>query len=177
MKKATAFFLALILVLALTGCDGKDLEEKINNAVNSAVDKIETGAELLEEKANNLEDKLSGAEEKPEPTEEPEPTPEPETEPEPAQEEPALSDSDIRPEIKETIDSYEEFFNEYVDFMENYDASNISALSEYLSFLEKYTEYMQKMDDMEDADLTDAEAIYFAQASLRIEQRLLEVAG
>ena len=102
--------------------------------------------------------------------------PEPEAEPEPAQEEPApAGDSDIRPEIKDAIDTYEEFFNEYVDFMKSYDASDISALSDYLSFLQEYTEYMQKLDDLENEDLTDAETIYLTQATLRIDQRLLEV--
>ena len=175
MKRATAFFLALVMVLALTACDGKDLEEKINNAVNSAVDRIEAGAESLEKAASDLEDKLSGTAEEPEPTAEPEPTQAPETEP--AQEETAASDADIRPEIKEAIDSYEEFFNKYADFMESYDASDISALSDYLSFLQEYTEYMQKLDDLDNADLTDAESIYLTQATLRIDQRLLEVAS
>lgn len=171
MKKATALFLALVLVLvlALTGCDSKDLEEKIS----SAADRIEAGAENLGDKLSSLGDKLSGASDpEPEPTDAPEPTAEPEE-----AEETAASNDDIRPEIKEAIDTYEEFFREYVDFMKSYDASNIGALTDYLSFLEKYTDYMQKLDDLEDADLTDAETIYLAQATLRIDQMLLEVAG
>ena len=64
-----------------------------------------------------------------------------------------------------------------MDFMKSYDASNVSALGDYLSFLGKYTEYMQKLDDLDDADLTDAETIYLAQATLRIDQMLLEVAS
>ena len=165
MKKTVALFLALVLTLALTGCDGKALEEKINNVA----DRIEAGAESLEEKAGELEDKLNGtAAEEPEPTETPEPTAEPVE---------AASDADIRPEIKEAIDTYEEFFREYVDFMKNYDTSDIGAMGDYLSFLGKYTEYMQKLDDLEDADLTDAETVYFTQAMLRIDQMLLEVAS
>ena len=166
MKKACLIALALVLVLTMTGCSGKALEEKINNVA----DRIEAGAESLEEKAGELEDKLNGtAAEEPEPTEAPEPTEEP------AQE--AAASDDIRPEIKEAIDTYEEFFREYVDFMKNYDTSDIGAMGDYLSFLGKYTEYMQKLDDLNDADLTDAETIYLAQATLRIDQMLLEVAG
>ena len=187
MKKVTAIILALVLVLALTGCDGKDLEEKISSAadrieagaeslgdkISSAADRIEAGAENLGDKLSGLGDKLSGASEpEPEPTDAPEPTAEPE-----GAGEAAPSDGDIRPEIKEAIDTYEEFFREYVDFMKSYDASNIGALSDYLSFLEKYTDYMQKLDDLEDADLNDAETIYLTQATLRIDQMLLEVAG
>ena len=165
MKKTVALFLALVLALALTGCDGKALEEKINNVA----DRIEAGAESLEEKAGELEDKLNEtAAEEPGPTETPEPTAEPVE---------AAADADIRPEIKEAIDTYEEFFREYVDFMKNYDTSDIGAMGDYLSFLGKYTEYMQKLDDLEDADLTDAETVYFTQAMLRIDQMLLEVAS
>ena len=56
MKKIIAIFLALVLILTLAGCDGKDLEEKINNIA----DRIEAGAENLEKKADDLEDRLSG---------------------------------------------------------------------------------------------------------------------
>ena len=166
MKKVTAIILALVLVLALTSCSRKDLGDKIN----SVADRIEAGAE-------NLGDKLSGVSD-PEPTDAPEPTeePEPTAAPEEAEAD-APSDGDIQPEIKESIDAYEEFFREYVDFMKSYDASNIGALSDYLSFLEKYTDYMQKLDDLEDADLNDAETVYLTQAMLRIDQMLLEVAS
>ena len=173
MKKVTAIILALVLALTLTGCDGKDLEEKIS----SAADRIEAGAENLGDKLSGLGDKLSGVSD-PEPTDAPEPTeaPDPTAEPEET-EEASPSNADVRPEIKEAIDSYEEFFREYVDFMESYDASNIGALSDYLSFLEKYADYMQKLDDLENADLNDAETVYLTQAMLRIDQMLLEVAS
>ena len=185
MKRITAIILALALVLALTGCDGQALEEKVNNIsdrieagaenledkISSTADRIEAGAENLGDKLSDLGDKLSGASEsKPEPTDVPEPTAEP-------AQEATESDAAIRPEIKEAIDTYEECFGEYVDFMKSYDASNVSALGDYLSFMGKYTEYMQKLDDLEDADLTDAETIYFTQAMLRIDQMLLEVAS
>lgn len=75
MKKVTAIILALVLALTLTGCDGKDLEEKIS----SAADRIEAGAENLGDKLSGLGDKLSGASEPdPEPTDAPEPTAAPE---------------------------------------------------------------------------------------------------
>ena len=61
--------------------------------------------------------------------------------------------------------------------MESYDASDLSALSGYLSMMQQYTETMEKLDEMEDADLTDAELNYYTQAVLRIDQRLLEVTG
>ena len=84
----------------------------------------------------------------------------------------------IRPiPVPDRENGVEEFFNKYADFMESYDDSDIGALSDYLSFLQEYTEYMQKLDDLDNADLTDAESIYLTQATLRIDQQLLEVAG
>ena len=166
-----ALMLALALLLAGCGGNGKDLEEK----VSGVVDNIEDGLNDLEGQLNDLDDKLNGvSDEEPEAEAAEAPTPEPEQAPSDGA---SPSDGDIRPEIKEAIDSYEAFFNEYADFMESYDTSDVSALAEYLSMLEQYTETMQKLDDMEDADLNDAELTYYTQAMLRIDQRLLEVAG
>ncbi len=161
MRKTTAIILALILALVLVGCSADKLEEKIN----SVADNIEAGFDSMEEK-------LDGTEGEPEeaPTEEPEQTPAEESQQAPAAD-------GIRPEIKEAIDSYEEFFKEYADFMASYDATDASALAEYLSMLGQYTETMQKLDDMEDKDLTDEETVYLTQATLRIDQMLLDVAG
>ncbi len=173
MKKTCLPALVLTLALVLTGCSADKLEEKIDRAA----DKIEAGADALEDKLYNaadsiedgfdkLEDTLNGVDDEtpaPEPTEAPDQT--------------LPSDDGIRPEIREAIDSYEEFFREYVDFMKSYDASDVSALGDYLSFMGKYTETMQKLDDMEDTDLTDAENVYLTQAMLRIDQMLLEVAN
>ena len=181
MKKAVVLCaaLAVLAALTLTGCggDGKDLEEK----ATAFFDKVEDGFEDLEDRLDELDDRLSGtAEAEPEPTPAPEPTPGPEATPEPAPTQApaeAASDSGIRPEIKEAIDSYEQFFSRYVDFMESYDASNVSVLGEYVSFMEQYAETMQKLDEMENADLTDAETVYLTQAMLRIDQMLLEAAS
>ena len=176
MRKTLAIILAVVLAFALTGCssDGKDLEEKLNGAFDS----IEAGFDSLEEKLEGTESEPDEKVEEPEQA--PEETPEEEQEQVPEEapaEEPqqAPAEDGIRPEIREAIDSYEEFFSEYVDFMKSYDASDISALGDYLSFLEQYTDTMQKLDDMEDADLTDEETIYLTQATLRIDQMLLEV--
>ncbi len=172
MKKACFGALALVLTLVLAGCSADKLEEKINKAA----DKIEAGADALEDKLNNaadsieegfdkLEDKLNGVDHDtptPEPTDAPAETP--------------LADDSIRPEIKEAIDSYEEFFKEYVDFMASYDANDLSAMGSYLSFLQQYADTMQKLDDMDEQDLTDAENAYLTQAMLRIDQMLLDVA-
>lgn len=176
MKKA--WMIALVCVLALlAGCGAEEVFDKIE----SGFDSVEDGFDSVEEKFDDLEKgldaldgKLNGTEAAP--TAEPEETPAAEQDAEAAPAETA-SDDTVRPEIKEAIDSYEAFFNEYADFMESYDSSDLSAMTEYLSMMQQYADTMEKMDDMEDDDLTSAELNYYTQATLRIEQRLLEVAG
>ncbi|MBQ6154117.1 MAG: hypothetical protein IJJ15_10245 [Ruminococcus sp.] len=90
---------------------------------------------------------------------------------------PAVNQSTIRDDIKEAIDSYEEFVDEYCEFMKKYDPSDTSLLSEYLELLSKEAEMTEKFEAIEDKDLTDAEAAYYAEVSLRCTQKLLEVAS
>ena len=157
MKKNLALFAAMAVLLAgLTGCDSKG--EELEKKATALFDSVEDGFDGLEDKLDELDDKLSGTAD--EELQEP-------------QEEQAPSDAaqpagdDIRPEIKEAIDSYEAFFKEYAGFMASYDASDMSALTQYMSMLEQYTETMQKLDDMENADLTDAELQYYTQVKKR----------
>ena len=87
----------------------------------------------------------------------------------------AVSDDEIRPEIKEAIDSYEQFIDEYIAFMETYDANDTTMLAKYADFVSKYAEYSEKMDAFDDEqDLTDAEEKYYTEVSLRVSQKLLE---
>ena len=95
---------------------------------------------------------------------------------EPAAEEPAEAEpTGIRPEVKEMIDTYEEFINAYCDFLKTYDSTDINEMLKFTKLSLEYTEKAAKFAELEE-DLNEEEAYYFAQASLRIEQRLLEVA-
>lgn len=85
--------------------------------------------------------------------------------------------TDIRPEIKESIDSYESFMNEYCDFMEKYDESDdvVSMLKDYTSYMAKYADFTKKFDELDDSDLNDAELAYYLEVQNRVNQRLLSV--
>ena len=106
----------------------------------------------------------------PEPVAEPEP--EPTTEPEPT---PEVSNDTIRPEIKEAIDAYEAFIDEYIAFMTKYSESDNSAtmLYDYMKFAAKYEEAVRKIDALE-AELTDAEALYYYEVLNRCNMKMLE---
>ena len=85
----------------------------------------------------------------------------------------------IRDSVREAIDGYEAFFREYAELMKKVSRGDGAAvMTEYLRMLSLYAENMAEWEAFEeDHDLNDAEALYFAQASLRIEAMLLEAAG
>ena len=83
--------------------------------------------------------------------------------------------SDIRPEFKEMMDGYESFMDEYIAFMQNMssDPSEMDAFTDYMDFLSKYSEWAQKIDDVDDSELTDAELNYYLEVTNRVTQKLL----
>lgn len=89
------------------------------------------------------------------------------------------SDDAIDPEFKAAMDSYEKFFDEYVDFMKKYMNAGpedvMAMMGDYAEYLEQYTETMKKMEELEGEDMTVAEAAYYAEVTGRITQKLLEV--
>jgi hypothetical protein len=48
-------------------------------------------------------------------------------------------------------------------------------LSDYLNYVASYVDMMDALDELGDEDMNDAEALYYAAATLRIEQNLLNV--
>ena len=87
-----------------------------------------------------------------------------------------VSSTDIRPEFKEAMDSYETFFDEYCEFMKKYNESDdtTSLLADHTSYMVKYTDTMQKMNNVSEDELTDAEVAYYSEVSARISAKLIE---
>ena len=88
------------------------------------------------------------------------------------------SKSGIRPEFKDAMDSYEAFFDEYCEFMQKFKAnpSSLELLSSYSSYLQKYSDVMSKMDELGNSDMSDEEALYYAETTLRITNKLANAA-
>ena len=86
--------------------------------------------------------------------------------------------SGIRPEFKESMDSYEAFFDEYIAFMEKYTSSNdpLGMLANYTEYLSKYTEAMTTFDKINDGTLSSEELVYYLEVQNRIMQKLLTIA-
>lgn len=85
--------------------------------------------------------------------------------------------SDVTPSFKEAMDSYETFFNEYVNFMKKYStsASSLGMLTDYMSFMARYAEMIAKMETMDDGNLSAADSAYYLEVTARIYMKLTEV--
>ena len=93
-------------------------------------------------------------------------------------EEETSSDNGIDPDFKAAMDSYEEFFDQYVAIMKKYkqNPTDLSILADYAKYMGQYADMMQKLEEWEDKDLNAAEAAYYADVFARITKKLLEVA-
>ena len=82
----------------------------------------------------------------------------------------------ISPEFKNFVDSYEAFYNEYVEFLTNYDSGDFSMIAKYASLVAKAEELDKKAEAyQDDDDLTTEELNYLLNAQARIQQKLLSV--
>ena len=91
---------------------------------------------------------------------------------------PVNSVSGIRPEFKEAMDSFEIFFNEYVDFMQEFSNSGdtLSLLSAYTDYMAQYTETMDALSKLKESDMSKEENLYYLEVLSRITKKLSEIA-
>lgn len=114
----------------------------------------------------------------PRPTAKPTPKPTPVPTATPA---PAPAETEIRPEVKAFLDSYEACMDEYVAFMEKYMNADtddmLSMMGDYYSILSRYTEFSDAIDQLDESELTNAELAYYLEVTTRVEQKLLRSLG
>lgn len=84
----------------------------------------------------------------------------------------------MRPEFKDAMDSYEAFIDEYCDFMKKYaeSPSDMELLADYSDYMSQYAETMEKIDAIDETELSDAELQYYLEVTGRITQKIAEVA-
>lgn len=80
----------------------------------------------------------------------------------------------ISPELKEFLQSYEAFMDEYCEFLEHYDSSNATQLIKYASLMQKYADFAKKADEYDESTMTDAETIYYVETLNRINVKLMK---
>ncbi len=148
------------------------------------IKKAEKELEKFREDIDKLKKKASDKEEKKtsENVQNPSPTAEPKEDVDDTREENKQEENkqaaSIRPEFKAALDSYEEFFDEYCNFMKKYkeNPTDFGLLTEYAEFLTKYTEAMKKMSALNDGSLNEEELKYYLQVTNRINEKLLDAA-
>ena len=65
--------------------------------------------------------------------------------------------------------AYEEYFDKYIEIMQDDDVS----VTETLSFLNQYTEMMAALEAIEDADMSKDEDVYYLHVMNSINEKLL----
>ena len=83
----------------------------------------------------------------------------------------------MRPEFKEAMDSYEEFYDEYCDIIKKYskNPSDMKLLSEYTNMLTKASKMEKKFDAWKNNDMNNEELKYYLEVNNRITKKILEV--
>ena len=76
------------------------------------------------------------------------------------------------------MDSYEKFFDQYVEFMKKYkDSGNsISMLADYTKMMQQDTDTMTKLNAIDQNSLSAADEAYYLEVMGRITQKLASVA-
>lgn len=83
----------------------------------------------------------------------------------------------IRPEFKEAMDSYEDFFDDYCDIMKQYmeNPFDMSLLAKYSEYMTKAEEMNEKMDILGEGDMSDEEMAYYLEVTGRVTLKISEI--
>ena len=83
----------------------------------------------------------------------------------------------MRPEFKKAMDAYEEFYNEYCEFLKEYNKNpaDFTLLAKYGEMLEKAGEADKALAEWDDGEMNDAETKYYLEVTNRISKKLLDV--
>lgn len=84
--------------------------------------------------------------------------------------------SGIRPTFKAFVDSYEKFYNEYAEFMMNYDEGSFAMITKYTSLVARAQELDVKAAAYQaGGNMTSEELKYLLDAEARVQQKMMGV--
>lgn len=85
----------------------------------------------------------------------------------------------MRPEFKEAMDAYEEFYDEYCELLTKYDQnpSDLTLLMQYTELLEKSEEMDEVFEKWDDEELNRAELTYYLEVNDRVLRKLMDAMG
>ena len=86
--------------------------------------------------------------------------------------------SEVSSDFKATMDSYEAFFDEYIEFMKLYseNPSDTELLGQYADYMDQYTETMEAMSSIDADSLSPADYAYYIEVQNRINEKLMDAA-
>lgn len=162
MKKITSLlfiFLIAITFFSLTACGSKNNEESAYSEITSSINE-ESTEEITDNSAKSKTEKTKSAS---------------------SDKASNIDKSDgLGKKFKKAMDSYEDFIDEYVEFMKKYsesDGTDMSMIADYADYMGKYADMVKKFDKWENEDLNDAELAYYIDVQARVSKKLLEVAN
>ena len=84
----------------------------------------------------------------------------------------------VSADFKASMDSYEQFFDQYVEFMQKYKDSgdSVSMLADYAKMMQQYSDTMNKLNAVDQNSLNAADEAYYIEVMGRITQKLASVA-
>jgi len=84
--------------------------------------------------------------------------------------------NELRVDFKKSMDSYEEFIDQYVKFMKKYNNNpdDFSLIKEYLDYVEKYEEFKSNYKKWEYENLNDKEKKYYIEVEKRVSKKLID---
>ena len=106
----------------------------------------------------------------------------PENQTEPSTEpstEPMETSLGMRPEFKEAMDAYKEFYDEYCDFMVKYkeNPTDLTLLTQYGKLMNEVLEMDEAFKAWGKEELNDAELKYYLEVNNRVMQKMIDVIG
>lgn len=83
----------------------------------------------------------------------------------------------MRPEFKEAMDSYEEFYNSYYDLLKKYEnnPADLTLLTEYMNMLEKAEKMEESLEAWDEDEMNDAELAYYLDVTNRILKKAADI--
>ena len=168
-KKNTIFLgvLAVVMVVALLTAMASGTERKETQSTPKTSETVQKETSTKEKDTKTQEKKQEETkEEKKE-----EVQAEEEVQETPAE---SIPEDGIRPEFREAMESYEAFFDSYIDFMESIDETNLTSaeMLKYYQFLQQYEETMEKLDAIDESALTPQEDALYLETMTRINNKL-----
>ena len=146
--------IGVIVLMAIFGALGNDDTPKTDEAASAEqTEEQESAADVSTEAEEQAESEESNAE---------------------AEADSAGTDAPdgISPELKEFLDSYEAFMDEYCEFMKNYDESDSAALLKYADLMKKYYDFSEKAEAWDEENMTDEESLYYLKVMNRVNEKL-----